>query len=261
MEWRCVFFSLRATFLPTHSLLTSLAMRVSTVIGGAYALLLRHFTPLNVLSAVLSLPLLILLSLYIQASLSPLHKLPGPQRLNVLIGDYPHILTQPTGSVWKKWRAAYGPTHRFSQGIFAAPDIVTSDLTAIAHLQRNPDLFIRPTLQMRMLGRLAGDGLLMVNNHTHRRQRRIVNPAFSPAAIREVVPAMYTKANELCERLASVIDEDVAYDASPTPAKTEDVVAGARKLDMGRYLTEMAFDVIGLAALDVNFNCERVVYR
>lgn len=216
---------------------------------------LSHVTWLNVSTAILGYITLHLLVKYFKASTSPLHKLPGPKAHNVLIGDYPYILTQPTGSVWKTWRKKYGKTHRFSQGLLSPPAIVTADLTAIAHIQRNADTFVKPPLQLRMVRRLVGDGVLIAEGHDHRRQRRILNTAFSPTAVRDTVPIMYTKAIELCQRLAAVIDEDITCDASMTPPKPEDIVPGARKLDMSRYLAEMAFDVIGVAGFDYNFDC------
>lgn len=191
-----------------------------------------------------------------RASRSPLQKLPGPKSKNLLVGDFPYSMSLPTGVAVAAWLAEYGPTFRTNAGIFNAPGVVTTDLTAIGHLQRNPDLFIKPPTQTRMLRRLAGDGVLMAEFHDHRRQRRILNPAFSPAAIRDMIPVFYAKAAELRDRISAVIEEDAKHDASPTPPKAEDIIPGARKLDMGKYLTELAFDVIGLAGFDYDFKCE-----
>jgi len=192
---------------------------------------------------------------YIRASRSPLQKLPGPPRHSILFGDFPLVVTRPTGSVHTAWIKQYGPTIRTSLGVLKAPAIVTTDLNSLGYIQRNADLFIKPPTQARMLKRLAGDGVLMAEFHDHRRQRRILNPAFSPAAVRDMVPTFYMKAYELRDRLASIIEEDTKRDAAPTPPKPEDVVPGARKIDMGKFLTELAFDVIGVAGFDYNFRC------
>lgn len=198
-----------------------------------------------------------LLVKYIRASLSPLHKLPAPPRFSWVFGDFPGVVNKPTGIVHQKWINELGPTIMTSMGALKEPGIITTDLNALGYLQRNPDLFIKPPTQTRMLKRLAGDGVLMAEFHDHRRQRRILNPAFSPAAVREMMPTFYMKAYELRDRLAGIIEEDTKRDAAPTPPKPEDVVPGARKIDMGKFLTELAFDVIGVAGFDYNFKCEQ----
>jgi hypothetical protein len=141
-------------------------------------------------------------------------------------------------------------------GMFKPPAVIATDLTTLAYLQRNADLFIKPPMQARMLKRLTGDGVLMAEFHDHRRQRRILNPAFSPAAVREMLPTFYNKAYELRDKLSAIIEEDTKREAAPTPPKPEDVVTGARKIDMGKYLTELAFDVIGLSGCGYDFQCK-----
>lgn len=213
-------------------------------------------SPLNILGGAAAALALFLLAKAIHAFRSPLQKLPGSRCHNLLVGDLPYVMSHPTGFIMKKWNREYGKTHRANSGLFFPPAVITSDLVAIAHIQQNPDLFIKPPRQSRTLRQLVGDGVLMAEFHDHRRQRRILNPAFSAIAVRDIVPVMYNKAAELRDRISAVIDEDSKHDASPTAPQPEDIVPGARKIDMGRYLTEVAFDIIGVAGFDYDFNCE-----
>lgn len=230
----------------------------STASAGLPAgLSLPALTPLNVVG-LLFLGLFVHLAVKVfRASRSPLYNVPGEPSHNWIVGDFPHMLSEPTGVLQKRYINKHGHTIRTSTGMFTPPGIITSDLTALGYLQRNPDLFIKPPKQSRALRALAGDGVLMAEFHSHRRQRRILNPAFSPAAIRDMTPVFYAKAEELRERIATVIDDDPKHDASPTPPKPEDIVPGSRKLDMGKYLTELAFDVIGMAGFDYDFRCQQ----
>jgi hypothetical protein len=214
-------------------------------------------TPLNVFGALIVAFVAFLVLKVIRAARSPLYNIPGQPSQNWIVGDFPSMMAEPTGVAVKRLLANYGHTIRTSTGIFTPPGVITSDLGAIGYIQRNPDLFIKPPRQSRALRALAGDGVLMAEFHSHRRQRRILNPAFSPAAIRDMAPVFYAKAEELRERIASVIDEDKKHDASPTPPKPEDIVPGARKLDMGKYLTELAFDVIGISGCGHDFKCQQ----
>jgi hypothetical protein len=200
----------------------------------------------------------ILRALYyrVRAMRSPLNKLPGAPPYSMIFGDFPKVAGQPTGTIAQMNTKLFGHTYRTSNGIFSLPGVVTSDLAALGYIQRNSDMFIKPPVQARMLKNLAGNGVLMAEHDVHRRQRRILNPAFSPAAIREMIPIFYAKAYELRDRIAATIEEDTQHNASPTPPKPEDIIPGSRKLDMGKYLTEYAFDVIGMAGFDYDFGCK-----
>lgn len=238
------------------SLLNAQPTMGSEVLFTAAARHGRQFLTLrNVLAAAVAYLVLRLVYQLVAARRSLLNKLPGPKSHNWLVGNLPYVRSQATGSILNEWQATYGNTYASSRGVLSPPVVITSDLTALAHIQRNPDLFIKPPVQGRMLGKLAGYGVLVAEFHDHRRQRRILNPAFSPASVRDMVPIIYTKAAELRDRVAAVISDDTKGDASPTPPKPEDIVPGARKLDMGKYLTEMAFDVIGVVGCDYDFHC------
>jgi cytochrome P450 len=47
------------------------------------------------------------------------------------------------------------------------------------------------------LGNLLGDGLLIAEGHDHRRQRRIMNPAFGTIHIKEMTKIFVDKSNEV----------------------------------------------------------------
>jgi cytochrome P450 len=48
-----------------------------------------------------------------------------------------------------------------------------------------------------MIRRAVGDGVLVVQGAQHRAQRRVMNPAFGPAQVRELSGIFLDKANEV----------------------------------------------------------------
>jgi hypothetical protein len=77
------------------------------------------------------------------------------------------------------------------------------------------------------------------------------------------MPVFYEKSAELKERMAWLIEHDpnheypdVNKDGAPLAPKPENLVAGARKMDMARFYTDLAFDIIGVAGFDYEFQGE-----
>jgi hypothetical protein len=97
-----------------------------------------------------------------------------------------------------------------------------------------------------------GNGVLIAEGADHRRQRKILNPSFSQAAVRDQVPMFLDKAYDLKDKFMSLVN-DASVEASPTPATKEDTVPGTRKIDVMRYLAQATLDVIGLAGFNYDF--------
>ena len=96
---------------------------------------------------------------------------------------------------------------------------------------------------------MLGKGVLVAEGADHRRQRKVLNPSFSPAAVRDMVPIFYDKAYELKDKFIAMIDDDTV-ESSPTPATKEDKVVGGKKIDVMLYLGQATLDVIGIAGFN-----------
>jgi cytochrome P450 len=77
--------------------------------------------------------------------------------------------------------------------------VVTNDLRAIKHVLAHTEDFHKWALPMRALQRTLGNGILLVEDADHRRQRRVLNPAFGPAQIRGMSGIFIDKSNEVME--------------------------------------------------------------
>lgn len=137
--------------------------------------------------------------------------------------------------------------------LFGAPRVCSADPVTLNYILSHHDMFPKPALTRKFLTDLLGDGVLVAEGTTHRRQRRILNPSFSPQSIRDVIPVFYDKAEELREKLLGLIEEDPLNTASPTPASKEDAISGGRKIDVMKFLGQCTIDVIGVAGFNYDF--------
>ena len=150
-----------------------------------------------------------------------------------------------------KWVKQYGPTLRY-RIIFGTVRFFTADPVALAYILGHPENFPKPALLRKNLSEIVGDGVLIAEGADHRRQRKMLNPSFSAAAVRDMAPIFYDKAYDLKAKMLHLI-EDESIEASPTPVAPEDKVAGGKKIDVSRYLALFTLDVIGSAGFDYEF--------
>lgn len=176
----------------------------------------------------------------------------GPRPDHWFWGNINKIVAAEPGAMHAEWAEQYGPTFRY-QMLFGGPRVCTADPVALNHILTHADSFPKPALTRKFLVDLVGDGVLVAEGATHRRQRRVLNPSFSLQSIKNVLPVFYDKAEELREKLLALIEDDPHNDAAPTPPKPEDVVRGARKIDVMKFLGMCTLDVIGVAGFNYDF--------
>ncbi|KAL1407956.1 hypothetical protein Q8F55_004753 [Vanrija albida] len=181
--------------------------------------------------------------------------LQGPPSSSLVWGNLSEIIKAPPCGKHDEWIAEYGHTIRYTM-MFGETRIVTTDPVALGFILQHSYEFIKPPRTNQFLERMLGNGVLTAEGDVHRRQRRVLNPAFGPAAIRDMSPVFYDKAYELQRKFNTFIEDEAAADAdvtSPTPAKDVDRVPGARKIDIMRYLGQTTLDVIGVAGFNYDF--------
>ena len=94
-------------------------------------------------------------------------------------------------------------------------------------------------------------GIFSMEGEEHRKQRRLLGPAFSSQTVKRVAPIFFQKANELCECWRSLIraarnkDQRDRSTCPETPTFSIDIV---------HWISRAAFDSIGLAGFDYNFH-------
>lgn len=151
---------------------------------------------------------------YIQPALSPLNDLKIPSTYdNILMGNMATILSRPPGAQYVDWMKELGPifTYRasFSVGRILPPlawctadrfapqkrRLFLGDLKAVTYILNRPYDFPKPEGTRATLQRTFGEGLFFAEGEAHKRQRKLMNPCYGPAQVRDLLPIFYTKAN------------------------------------------------------------------
>lgn len=132
-------------------------------------------------------------------------------------------------------------------GVLGSQELVTCDPLAVGHILTHDEDWVKPQPIRQLLSNITGEGVLTVEHDPHRRQRRVLNPAFSPVNVRNMSPIFWDKVWEMQAKLVRFFEED----GENAGIKLAD---GRLQLDMQKYNTEVALDIIGLAGFDYDFN-------
>ncbi|KAJ7753314.1 cytochrome P450 [Mycena maculata] len=165
--------------------------------------------------------------------------LKGPSSSNFLFGAMPSIMKAlDSGAIYEKWAATYG-------SVFAIPTIlgrktvILSDPKAIQHLfSRDAYGYVQRPPAKRFTERLIGRGLFWAEGDSHKRQRRALNPAFSPESIKNLTPIFF----------------DSAYKAKAAwEALLESSPSDGAIIEVQQWMNHVSLDTIGLAGFSHDF--------
>lgn len=122
---------------------------------------------------------------------SLLKDVPGPRSDSWLYGNLDAIFAAQAGIGHQALVDAYGPVVRYS-AILGDERLVLTDAGALRHiLVTDSYQFPKPTAIRGDLGRILGYGILFAEGDDHRRQRKIMTPAFSPEALRAMLSTFF----------------------------------------------------------------------
>ncbi|TXT04796.1 hypothetical protein VHUM_04064 [Vanrija humicola] len=173
--------------------------------------------------------------------------LPGPKPSHLLWGSSLEVIKGVVGGKHTEWFERYGKNVRYT-AFCTTQALITSDLTLINHVLKNGYDFAKPRVPARVLNNLLGKGLITAEGAVHRRQRRVLNPAFGPAQIKNLMPEFWNKAYVLDEVWGALI-------ASGGKAQGTDGL----KIETLRWFNRFALDVLGTAGMNVELGSMRNV--
>ena len=126
-------------------------------------------------------------------------------------------------------------------GIFNSERLVTTSPKALAEIcTRNYD-FIKPLQITYIGGQLLGPGLVLADGDEHKRQRKLLMPAFTVRHIKDLYPVFWKKAKEATDKMTELIRNNAL--------ETKEESA----FDIGEWASRVALDIITLAALGNDF--------
>ncbi|WOO86283.1 Cytochrome P450 monooxygenase FUM15 [Vanrija pseudolonga] len=188
--------------------------------------------------------------------------LPGPAPSHWLWGSSLEIIKGFVGQRHTEWFTKYGKNVRYT-AFGTTQAMITSDLTTINYVLKNGYDFVKVPASARVLNNLLGAGLITAEGATHRRQRRVLNPAFGPVQIKNLMPEFWNKAYELDKIWAQLIASGgdpaaagLAPNDGPTVTPPNDVDKAAQgtdglKFETLRWFNRFALDVLGIAGMNV----------
>lgn len=168
---------------------------------------------------------------------SPLRGLPGPPASSWLFGNVNELMGTEDFALYSEWLEKYGPTMKLNSW-FKIPKLFTIDTRAMNYVLSHSQEYPKPERSRHNLVQILGNGLVVAEGELHRRERRIMNPAFGPAQIRELTEIFVEKS----QQLRDIWWNDVA------------MRGGSARIDIQSGLTKMTLDVIGLAGFNYEFN-------
>ncbi|KAJ3889400.1 cytochrome P450 [Lentinula edodes] len=176
--------------------------------------------------------------LYREAT-SPLNALPGPPNSSWIYGNSNEIQDAETSVTQEKWVEEYGTT--FAYKWFLGKRLYTLDTVALNHILMSGYDYQKPeALRNWILKNVVGSGILVQEEDEHRRQRKVMNPAFGLAQIRELTEIFVDESLHLRDIWLS----QVGLGADN----------GAVRVDVQSWLSRMTLDVIGRAGFNHRFN-------
>ncbi|KAN0087796.1 Cytochrome P450 [Tylopilus felleus] len=227
---------------------TMVVVSSSWVIGGSH-ILGKLFLAVNCMSStlvVLSSLLAVVVALIVFADLiallwrqyfSPLQRLRGPPSKSFLYGNLREMYNQENTGLLYDWEATYGSTYAY-KGFFAGSRLLTTDLSAVTHILTRSDAYQKPDFVRDNLAAMGAgsESVLTTEGDVHRRQRRILNPAFTASNVKRLTPVFKEKASQL---------RDIWIRLSKDNSQPIDVLV---------WLSRATLDVIGIAGFGYRFN-------
>ncbi|TFK61485.1 cytochrome P450 [Pluteus cervinus] len=167
---------------------------------------------------------------------SPIRDLPGPKSPSWLWGNIWEISSDPP-TIQEKWVEQYGLTIKY-KGFFGMTRLFTTDPKAIGHILMNSQEYQKPEHLRYVWDQIVGSGLLVVEGEKRKQQRRVMNPAFGAAQIRELTEIFIDKSAELRDAWTREIAKQGEYG----------------EVEVLGWLGDATLNIIGVAGFNHHFD-------
>jgi cytochrome P450 len=158
-----------------------------------------------------------------------------------LLGNFRKIFKLPTGEPHREWIDTVqndGVIHY--RWLFNESRILITNPKALAEVlvQRNYE-FVKPEGLRKGLGRLLGVGILLAEGDEHKRQRKLLMPAFAFRHVKDLYPIFWSKAKEMTKKISAAIENDPE---------------GSNVIEIREWSSRATLDIIGLAGIGQDFD-------
>jgi cytochrome P450 len=102
--------------------------------------------------------------------------------------------------------------------------------STVQHILNNWTIYIKPAQARTQLKSILGDGLLTAEGEVHKRQRKVLNPAFATGYVRDIVPIFWAKSTDMVDLMLEAIKSQ-----------------SAEGTEVFKFLSRSTLDIIGAA--------------
>ncbi|EGX43852.1 hypothetical protein TWF173_001936 [Orbilia oligospora] len=171
---------------------------------------------------------------------SPLRKIPGPKEPSFWNGHGKQIVATQTGEPHKLWIKAMPKEGLiYYKGLLNRERVLPTTPKVLAEVLNSQSyIFVKPQF-FRFSLRLLGNGILMAEGDEHKRQRKILTPAFHPRHLRSLFPLFWSKTQEMVDLITAEIQSSDA----PDPI-----------INFNSWGSRCTLDIIGKAGAGIDFN-------
>ncbi|KAK1235950.1 hypothetical protein PQX77_000817 [Marasmius sp. AFHP31] len=163
----------------------------------------------------------------------------GPSFGSLFSGNFQETFNDRKATVINRWIDRYGKVFR-TWAFFGDIELYVADLKGIGHVLKHDSVrYQKPEMVLFITKRLIGNGLFVIEGDAHRKQRKVMNPAFGPAEIRNLTGTFLEKSVELRDAWTAQLQKG---DGSKV------------EIDVLHWLSRMTLDVIGQAGFNYQFN-------
>jgi cytochrome P450 len=120
--------------------------------------------------------------------------------------------------------------------------IIAYSPAALSFFLNSPN-YVKPPRASNFIKILIGDGIITAEYDEHKRQRRILTPAFGVTHIRQITPHFWKKANQLAEAWIPIVE------SQPQEG-----------IDVTKWMNRVTLDIIGLAGI-TSYKKKEVMWR
>ncbi|GET00319.1 cytochrome P450 [Rhizophagus clarus] len=166
--------------------------------------------------------------------ITPLKKIPGPSSEHLFYGNYKTLMKEEEPQI--EWRKKYGDIIKYHE-FFNQPALLISDTSIIQEITlSNTYDYIKPPNLVKELIAFVGNGLAFSEGDIHKRQRKMMNPAFTYSNIKSMVPT-FTRVASLLKNLIE-----------------DKINSGESNIAFAPYISKATLDIIGLIGFNYEFN-------
>ncbi|TFK52808.1 cytochrome P450 [Heliocybe sulcata] len=167
---------------------------------------------------------------------TPLASIAGPPSQSWLLGNVLELAQGAAGEVPYAWKQRYGSVIKY-KGPFGEDRLMVSDPKALQHIfNTSSHDFCKPKESLVFLYELSGPNIVAVEGEAHRRQRKIILPAFGPSEIRALFPVFQEVGQQLVSKWQNMIGDQKSIE-----------------INVNNWLSRAALDAVGQAGFNYTF--------